>query len=92
MSDLRDPKLMYLKAALFVVIGFAASTMIVINTRSWIIALLLALTVWAFARAYYFAFYVIEHYIDEGYRFSGLVSFIRYLARRKKDRDSGDES
>jgi len=43
----------------------------------------LALAVWAFCRAYYFAFYVIEHYADPGYRFAGLMSFIGYALRRR---------
>ena len=46
---------------------------------------LLAVAVWAFARAYYFAFYVIEHYVDPGYRFSGLISFLRYALRKKQE-------
>jgi hypothetical protein len=33
---------------------------------------------------YYFAFYVIEHYVDEEYKFSGLWSFIMYLCRGRK--------
>jgi hypothetical protein len=41
--------------------------------------LLLAIAVWCFARFYYFAFYVIEHYVDPGFRFSGLWSFARYV-------------
>jgi hypothetical protein len=48
------------------------------------VALLLAVAIWCFARAYYFAFYVIEHYVDDSYRFSGLWSFALYLMRRKK--------
>jgi hypothetical protein len=48
-------------------------------------ALLLAVSIWAFCRAYYFAFYVIEKYVDPGYRFSGLLSFVRYLVRKKRD-------
>jgi hypothetical protein len=47
-------------------------------------ALLLAVAVWSFARFYYFAFYVIEHYVDPGYRFAGLWDFVRYLLRRRK--------
>ncbi len=34
------------------------------------------------APAYYFAFYVIEHYVDPGYRFAGLWSFVRYVLRK----------
>jgi hypothetical protein len=45
--------------------------------------LLLALCVLGFCGAYYFAFYVIEHYIDPGYRFSGLIAFCQYLLRKK---------
>jgi len=47
------------------------------------VALLLLLAVWAFCRAYHFAFYVIEHYADPGYRFAGLVSFLRYAWRKR---------
>ena len=46
--------------------------------------LLLAIAIWSFARAYYFAFYVIEHYIDGEYKFAGLWSFWMYLLSRKK--------
>jgi hypothetical protein len=42
---------------------------------------LLVISVWSFCRFYYFAFYVIEHYVDSGYRFSGLWSFAVYLLR-----------
>jgi hypothetical protein len=49
-------------------------------------ALYLAVAVWGFCRAYYFAFYVIEHYIDPGFRYASLWSFITYamLGRRPK--------
>lgn len=36
---------------------------------------------WSAARLYYFMFYVIERYVDEDYRFSGLFDFARYLLR-----------
>ena len=54
-------------------------------------AALLAVAVWAFARAYYFAFYVIEHYLDPGYRYQGLLSFARHLIRRGKGRMAAGE-
>ncbi len=43
---------------------------------------LLVITIWSFCRFYYFAFYVIERYTDPNYRFSGLLSFFRYLIRK----------
>ena len=47
-------------------------------------ALLLAICVWSFCRAYYFAFYVIEHYVDPQYKFAGLSSFVLYLLRKPR--------
>jgi hypothetical protein len=47
------------------------------------VALLLGLAIWGFARAYYFAFYVIQHYVDDTYKFAGLGSFLQYLFRRR---------
>ena len=75
---------MWLKAGLFVVIGGAAAVLILLQAPSLTIAILLALAVWAFCRAYYFAFYVIEHYVDSRYRFSGLISFARYVMGGKR--------
>jgi hypothetical protein len=45
---------------------------------------MLFIAIWCFARAYYFAFYVIEHYADPGYKFSGIGSFIAYLFRTRR--------
>ena len=47
---------------------------------------IVGLAIWAFARAYYFAFYVIEHYIDESYKFAGLSSFVRYLWEKRREK------
>jgi hypothetical protein len=44
------------------------------------------LTVWCFARCYYFAFYVIQHYVDPSYHFAGLWSFLTYLMKRQHPR------
>jgi hypothetical protein len=47
---------------------------------------MLIICIWAFCRFYYFAFYVIEHYVDPDYKFSSLYSFFKYLLRSRKDR------
>ena len=52
------------------------------EARNLTVALLLAICVWSFCRAYYFAFYVIQHYVDPGYKFAGLLDFLRYAWRR----------
>jgi type IV secretory pathway TrbD component len=89
MRDLHSACWIKTKAALFVLIGLIAVALIVLETRSWQIATLLGLAIWAFARAYYFAFYVIEKYVDPAYRFAGLFDCARYLLGRSK-RPQGD--
>lgn len=86
MGDIRDPRLLYAKGVAFVAVGLLASVLLLMERPSWKVAGLLALAVWAFARAYYFAFYVVEHYIDGAYKFAGLGSFVRYLLRRRRER------
>ena len=61
MADIRDSRLLYLKGALFVLAGTLAAGAILLEHPSWKVAVLLAVAVWAFARAYYFAFYVVQH-------------------------------
>ena len=84
MRDLTDPKLLYAKGLLFVTAGLLAGGLLLLEHPTPKTALLLALSAWCFARAYYFAFYVIERYVDPGYRFAGLWSLARYLLRRRR--------
>ena|SRR5690242_4037074 len=89
MSDLRDPRLLYLKGGLFLLLGSMAAGLLISENPNWRFVALLALTIWAFARAYYFAFYVVEHYVDPDFRFAGLWAFARYLVARRKARPDG---
>ena len=84
MADLKDPRWMWLKAMLLLAIGFLAGGLLLLESRGWRDAMLLALCVWGFCRAYYFAFYVIEKYVDSSYRFSGLISFLKYITSVKR--------
>ncbi len=61
MRDMTSVKLIYLKGALFLVTGITASVIILVDRPTIKMAALVALAIWAFARFYYFAFYVIEH-------------------------------
>jgi hypothetical protein len=83
MSDIKSPSLLYVKGALMLVVGVLASVLLIASHPDWKAALLLGIAVWGFCRAYYFAFYVVEHYIDPGYRYAGLVSFVRHALRRR---------
>jgi hypothetical protein len=83
MGDITSKRLLIVKGGLFVALGLLASGAILLQHPDWRLALLLAVAVWAFCRAYYFAFYVVQHYIDSEFRFAGLGSVIAYLWRRR---------
>jgi hypothetical protein len=79
MADLKSPTLIHLKGWLFLVILLAASVAILYPFSDWRIALLLGLVIWSSARFYYYLFYVIEHYVDNQFKFASVFSAIRYL-------------
>lgn len=87
MKDLTDPRLIKLKGILFLVVGVMSGILLVLENPTWQTAGLLVVAIWCFCRFYYFAFYVIQNYVDPTYRFSGLWSFARYLwSKRREDR------
>ena len=69
MADLKSPRVIYLKGGLFLLIGVAAGVLLVLRQPQWQTGALLAVCVWASCRFYYFAFYVIQHYVDDSYRY-----------------------
>jgi hypothetical protein len=83
MADLTNPKLIKLKGILFLFIGIVSTAMLAIENPSLRHSLLLVIAIWAFCRAYYFAFYVIEHYVDPGFKFSGLWAFVSHMIKRR---------
>jgi hypothetical protein len=84
MKDLTNSGLIKLKGILFLVLGMLAATLLILEQPTVRVGVLLAICVWCFCRFYYFAFYVIEHYVDPGYKFSGLWSFAMYMMKRGK--------
>jgi hypothetical protein len=83
MKDLTDARWIKLKGILFLVIGILSAVLLVLEHPTWRLGILLAICIWCFCRFYYFAFYVIEKYVDPSYRFSGLWSFACYFFRKK---------
>jgi hypothetical protein len=79
-----NPKILKLKGLLFLFLGVISSTMLMMIVADWTVAVLLAISVWAFARFYYFAFYVLQHYADREFRYSGLLDLVRYLLTQKR--------
>ena len=84
MKDITNPRLLYVKGGLFLVTGLVSAGLLLIEYPSVKVAALLTLAIWSFSRAYYFAFYVVEHYVDPGYRFAGLGSFVQYVWTRRR--------
>jgi hypothetical protein len=84
MADIKNPKLLYFKGALFLLLGVLSAGILLVEHADWKFAALLALAIWSFSRAYYFAFYVIEHYIDPDFKFAGLGAFVRYLLDKRR--------
>ena len=84
MKNLTDPRWIKLKGVLFLIVGLLASTLLILEAPTLKNAGLLAIAVWCFCRAYYFAFYVLGKYVDPSYHFSGLGSALRYLCSRGK--------
>ena len=84
MKELTDPRWIKAKGILFLFLGLFAAALLLWEHPSIRAVFLLAITIWAFCRAYYFAFYVIERYVDPSFRFSGLWSAIRFMRRRKQ--------
>lgn len=78
-DDLTNPRAILLKGWLFLFLSVLASGALLALHPSWETALLLAIALWSSCRWYYFMFYVIQHYIDPAFKFSGLSSFVRYL-------------
>ena len=85
MKDLSNPFWIKLKGILFLLIGLAAAVVVFLDNPKWQTAVLLAVTVWSCCRFYYFAFYVIEKYVDSRYKFSGLVSFAKYFFTGRRE-------
>ena len=79
-------KLIYLKAILFLIIGITGFLYCWSITFDIPLFLTLLVTIWAWCRLYYFIFYVIEKYVDSGYKFSGIINFFCYVFKKIKSK------
>ncbi|MGO8765383.1 MAG: hypothetical protein ACLQSR_09670 [Limisphaerales bacterium] len=84
MKDLTNPFWIKFKGVSFLLTGIIAALLIFLGEPNWKTGVLLAITIWSFCRFYYFAFYVIEKYVDPGYKFSGLISFAKFFFSRRR--------
>jgi hypothetical protein len=84
MKDLTNPAWIKAKGLLFLLAGLLSAALLFFERPTLRVAVLLAIAVWSFCRFYYFAFYVLQRYVDPAYRFSGLLSPVRYLVRNSQ--------
>lgn len=77
-GELKSSHWIIAKGFLFLLAALAAGALLVAEHPSLRVAFLLLVAVWCFARFYYFAFYVLEHYVDANYRFHGLWHASRF--------------
>jgi hypothetical protein len=82
--DLKNTGLIKLKGALFFLIAVLASGLLLRRDPEWTSAFLLAVALWAACRCYYFAFYVLHHYVDPSFRYAGIGALLRHLLRSRK--------
>lgn len=76
---IQDSRLLYFKGTIFLLLGILSTVLIILQVPDWKLILLHLIAIWAFSRACYFAFYVVQHYVDPSFRFSGLWDFARYV-------------
>lgn len=81
--DIENPHLLKIKGSLFLLLGLIAAGLLVLQSADWTTVGLLLITIWAFCRFYYFAFYVLHHYADKSFNYSGLIDLMKYLIGKR---------
>lgn len=83
--DLKSSGSIIAKGFLFLLVAALATTLAFLwPGKGWGFAVFYAVSVWAFCRFYYFAFYVITNYVDPGYKYAGLADFVMRWFRRPR--------
>ncbi len=83
MSVLKSKRWIIVKGMAFLGIAIVASALILFESPSLRTAALLALTVWAACRFYYFLFYVLEHYVDPSLRYASVIALFRAILGKR---------
>lgn len=81
MTDVESKRWIVAKGMAFSGIAIVSSVLILFESPSLRTAALLALTVWAACRFYYFLFYVLEHHVDPSLKYAGIIALFRAVLR-----------
>jgi hypothetical protein len=84
--DIKSPRLLKIKGLLFLLLGILSTLLLWAENPSLKTLILLVICLWSFCRFYYFAFYVLQHYADPDFRYSGLWDLFLYLTGFRKTR------
>ena len=82
MGDLKSSRLIVFKGFLFLFAGIIAAAVLLGENFTWRNTFLLVVAIWCFCRFYYFAFYVVEKYVDSTFKFSSLWAVAVYFYKR----------
>jgi hypothetical protein len=82
MRDLSSKRLIVAKGLMFLALVGVTATLLLLEAPSLRVAALIVILVWASCRFYYFLFYVLEHYVDKGLRYAGLLALLGQIRRR----------
>ncbi len=84
MGALQSSRLIILKGFLFLLSAIVAAGVLLGENFTLRTAFLLFVAMWSACRFYYFAFYVIEKYLDPSFKFSSLHAFALYFFGRRR--------
>ena len=82
MRDL-SKKLIVAKGLMFLALAGVTATLLLLESPSLRVAVLIIILVWASCRFYYFLFYVLEHYVDPTMRYAGLFDLLMGMRQRR---------
>ena len=83
MRDLSSKPLIVAKGFLFLALVLVTAALLVLETPSLRVAVLLIVLVWSSCRFYYFLFYVLQHYVDPSLRYAGLLAMFNQIRRKR---------
>jgi hypothetical protein len=88
MRDLTSRRMIWLKAWLFVILAVLSALGLLLQNPAATTLVFILVLAWAVSRLYYFLFYVLHAYVDPTLKYSGVISLLRELARRRLSRDA----
>ncbi len=91
MKDIKNKDLIVFKGLMFLLLGILASAILIAIVPRLDVIALLVIAVWSFCRFYYFAFYVIENYVDGDHKFGGLYAVFVYIVKRKWHKQTNED-